>query len=41
MMAALEFVGYWALVALAGAISFGIMVRRIDAEDAERERDEL
>lgn len=32
--------GEWALVAAAGAVSFGVIARRMAAEDAEKEADQ-
>ena len=40
MMDLLIFLGEWALIALAGAISFGVVTRRMAAENAEREGDQ-
>ncbi len=40
MMEFLIFLGEWALIAAVGAVSFGIVARRMAAEDAEREGDQ-
>lgn len=39
MMDFLIFLGEWALIALAGAVSFGIVAHRMAGEDAQAEED--